>query len=505
MPLGVQMRARLGETKKGDDEEAAVEMKGVGVKDMKDAKDQEYPVSGDNAAPAATPRPSAPRPTPPTTPPPACATSTRKLGPPERDEAFNVMDGVLLWRGLLDFENEPLPPGVNEGYGILPQYVLNNTEATLQDMPTADFIRTILALRTVFSIMQTEVGAVIDRVIDSRGRDDQEDGNALMQTSLASAGNGGHRRGHDDDDDEGEDDGRRPDWRPRKYPKVNRRRRLMRRRRTLNNDVAELAVNAGPGHCQAIQNTQRIANQVRHMIGQRRQLDEETGLSKKEGDNLNAAMAARGDRGALLLLAGTLEMLATLILDIRSTVNRHVLADVHRQRVARRRRQRGHRGNGNPGRRDENDGHCLMQMPKPLRDGVQNGEIKDHEVKEIVDIAMGSVKREETMRQDAVKQHLHAMATRNLRSKVPAVRKVSESIMQTLKAEITNKQTKAKRVAQAIWKSVRASSLKWARKRRHQVELLQVKSSHAMEDEVNCMKEFTPSCRPKLQLMQSWR
>ena len=116
---------------------------------------------------------------------------------------------------------------------------------------------------------------------------------------LGAAGMGGRKSNEDDPDSN------RPFWRPRKSSKPSRRRRMMRRRRPLENDVAELAANAGPGHNEAIRNTRLIANQVRHMLGQCREIDDRAGMRGNESNNMQAAMAARGDPGALLLLAGT--------------------------------------------------------------------------------------------------------------------------------------------------------------------------------------------------------
>ena len=63
------------------------------------------------------------------------------------EEPFNVRDGVSLWRGLLDFETEPLPPGIVDGFGIFPQYLLDNTNATLTDMSQERLAGMILAPR----------------------------------------------------------------------------------------------------------------------------------------------------------------------------------------------------------------------------------------------------------------------------------------------------------------------------------------------------------------------
>ena len=80
-------------------------------------------------------------------------------------------------------------------------------------------------------------------------------------------------------------------------------------------------------------------------------------------------------------------MVAVLLLDIRSTINVHVLADVNRERTTRRRRnRRGSRASGS--RREGDDALCLMQMPgprqPPKRDGVQNGHIPEQAVADIV-------------------------------------------------------------------------------------------------------------------------
>ena len=124
-----------------------------------------------------------------------------------------MRDGVSLWRGLLDFETEPLPPGIVDGFGIFPQHVLDNTNATLTDMSQERLAGMILALRTTFAIMAAEIGGVIEAILARQDERHPEGGDrsALMQTSMA----GLPGRGHGDDPDRG---GPPPPWRPRKCP-----------------------------------------------------------------------------------------------------------------------------------------------------------------------------------------------------------------------------------------------------------------------------------------------
>ena len=94
--------------------------------------------------------------------------------------------------------------------------------------------------------MAAEIGGVIDAILVRQDEQHPEggDGNALMQTGMA----GLPGRGHGDDPDRGG----HPPWRPRKCPRTTRRRGLHHRRRTLEQDVAELASTAGPGFNEAI-------------------------------------------------------------------------------------------------------------------------------------------------------------------------------------------------------------------------------------------------------------
>ena len=242
-----------------------------------------------------------------------------------------------------------------------------------------DFSRTVLALQAAFVIMYAEIGDIIvDGIIDRGERESRDDTSSLMQTGMTGASGDGKQGGNEDED--------RPPWRPRKCPKNNRR-RFMRRRRSLDNDLAEFAALAGPGHNQAVHNTKFIVNQIRHMFQQRADYNNCTGLTREESDRMSAAMAARGDKGALLMLAGTLEMLAFLILDLRSVVDINILTDVNSQRTTRRRRV-DHRGGGRGSRDGQDDEQCLMQMPKAkdmkVVDSIQNEEIKENEAQDIV-------------------------------------------------------------------------------------------------------------------------
>ena len=122
----------------------------------------------------------------------------------------------------MDVENKPLSKKSRMDMAF-PQYVLNNTEATLSDMPPMDFTRTVLALKAAFVIMYAEIGVIIiDGIIDMRERESRDDTSSLMQTGMIGASGDGKQGGNEDEE--------RPPWRPRKCPKNNRRRRLIRRR-----------------------------------------------------------------------------------------------------------------------------------------------------------------------------------------------------------------------------------------------------------------------------------
>ena len=124
------------------------------------------------------------------------------------------------------------------------------------------------------------------------------------------------------------------------------------------------------------------------------------------------------------MLAGTLEMLVVFILDLRSVVDINILTDVNRQRTTRRRRV-DHRRSGRGSRDGQDDEQCLMQMPKAkgmkVVDSSQNGEIKENEVPDTVRETTRAIQNEDLLlKQDRVKQHVHAIAMRNSRSTVPA-------------------------------------------------------------------------------------
>ena len=171
-----------------------------------------------------------------------------------------------------------------------------------------------------------------------------------------------------------------------------------------------------------------------------------------ESDRLQAAMSARGDRGALLLLAGTREMLAVLLLDLWSVCNVHVLANVNRQSALGRRRNT--RSGPFPGQCREHgeDDHGLTQIPQqhgqPIH-GVQDGDIPEHAVMDIVKETIKGIKGEHRVGQEWIKPHV--------RSKVPAVKKVAEAIMKQLSSEVVVKNKNAKSVAKPLWRGVRNS------------------------------------------------
>ena len=140
-----------------------------------------------------------------------------------------------------------------------------------------------LAMQTSLFIILAlaELGVVIENVMSRRG-----DGDASSLMQLGAARMGGRKSNED------VPDSNRLFWRPRKSLKTSRRRRMMRSRWSLENDFAELAANAGPGHNEANRNTRLIQNQVRRMLGQRVEIDDRTGVSRNESNNMQAAMAA---------------------------------------------------------------------------------------------------------------------------------------------------------------------------------------------------------------------
>ena len=91
-------------------------------------------------------------------------------------------------------------------------------------------------------------------------------------------------------------------------------------------------------------------------------------------------------------------------------------------------------------------------MPKPRKTNKGARPLKDHEVEEIVRTGMNSIKSEDPLKQEGVKQHVRAMAVRNMKSKVPAVRKVAAEIMDKMSEETKNNRKIAKRAAVTIWK-----------------------------------------------------
>ena len=115
-------------------------------------------------------------------------------------------------------------------------------------------------------------------------------------------------------------------WRPHKAAHVStRRRRLQRRRRSLSMDVAEWAALAGPQHQDAIFATKRVAEELRNVVSAPARPVGEVGLCRSKSNRLQALLRERGDAGALILLAGLLEILSLIILDVCNVVNVHIL------------------------------------------------------------------------------------------------------------------------------------------------------------------------------------
>ena len=70
-----------------------------------------------------------------------------------------------------------------------------------------------------------------------------------------------------------------------------------------------------------------------------------------------------------MLISAVMEMLAALLLDLKSVLTSRVLTEVHQQKKALPRRRRAtHTNMGDPS--GEGDGVAMMQVPK---DGVQTG------------------------------------------------------------------------------------------------------------------------------------
>ena len=412
-------------------------------------------------------------------PPPPASTSTteiRRLAAPVREEPPPAQEGLCLIRRLLELDGD-LPQRVREGLAVLPEYVRDNTDATLQDMNVAESGRFAVALQAFVSILMVEMGEIIDRHIQEREDAQQDnDTHALMQLGLGMGKGNGEGGGRDDD--------HRPPWRPRKRGRDARRRALNRRRRNLDMDVAEWQARAGPTHDHAIAQTSQIARQLRSALSQPVQVRDRTGMCREESDRMQEAMMQSGDRGSLIMLAAALEMVGSILFDLRSTINIHVLSQAARARETRRRRRHVRGPSASSGlypprrrrarsKRPEPDLTNLMQNTMVVKNGVQLGDIPEEEVNAI------AIRVQDTLRdthgeafRNLLTNDIALRAARNQRSKVPAVRKVAKAVEQRIKfPDATLKQVKKE--GKKLWAKVRAAALKWARKKKH-LDLLQM-------------------------------
>ena len=184
-----------------------------------------------------------------------------------------------------------------------------------------------------------------------------------------------------------------------------------------------------------------------------------------------------GDRGGLIVLASSLEMVSLILLDLRSVINVHVLNQAIEARRAQRRRRMSARASSSPrrrtSRRDVRDGsedfNSLMQTPV---NGKLVGPIPKQEA---VKVAANLVKQVDPVTdvesKMLLRMDLQVRAVRNLKSKVPALREVANHVIKDL--ETPNKKVvEMKKQGKKLWMQLRRAALKWARKKAT-VELLQ--------------------------------
>ena len=406
-------------------------------------------------------------------PPPRVPTTTASSSTPL------VPVGVELLRQLLEMDQD-LPTNTHEGCGVMPAYMRDNAQATFADMSVPRLARMLMSVHAFLSILGIELASLIQDELEARERI-EGDVSSLMQLGQTPGGQGGQ----DDGDDE------RPPWRPRKRCRDGRRRLLIRRRRNLNEDLAELDMQHSKGCARHTQT--KIARELRNALSQRAQPDERIGLSRNESDRVQDLLHRSGDRGAVITIAAMLEMVAVLLLDFSTVCNIHILTNPTRMQAPRTMRRRlaaavqahqTRRRATPPRRRRHSDGvtdeATLMQAgpasKKPVANGVQTGHMPDKAVEAVVEMVEEEVLQVEEDLQPLLRHALRTRAQRNLRSKIPALREVSGRVVGKL-GHSQKQLLKVKSVTKQVWQKVRSQVLKWARKkaatRRGAVELLQ--------------------------------
>ena len=193
------------------------------------------------------------------------------------------------------------------------------------------------------------------------------------------------------------------------------------------------------------------------------------GVCRAKSDALQAALAGRGNRGVMMLISAVMEMLAALLLDLKSVLTSHVLTKVHqRKKSAAEEAARNSHEDGRSvvwrGRWGCNDASAQGRGPNRTH---TRGRSPGDSPAGLQPYPPGAHAR--------IMQHPQVMAVRNGKSKVSAVRKVSELLTKKISNLYGEQQVKSKGYAEAIWKQLQSSALKWARKK-SRVELLQVSS-----------------------------
>ena len=258
-------------------------------------------------------------------PPTTSASSMRCLGPPRPSRTPALGLSILQAIELLGLRGEaPLLP--DETVTAISEEDINTIRETLAGMTPTDQSTMAIAWGTLSSVIMIEVNREIVETLHVKPAETDDD--ALMQTSMSGGGRGGDRRRPPQDGD------RFPERPTKKFRRTSRRRSLGTRRRTMEEELAELRTNIGKGGRSVSRACRETAQKLRHVIG-RRSDDHpvgRAGLEKEESDHLLALMTRRGDRGALIIAAASFQMLAQLALDMATAVNLHI---VHQEHAAR--------------------------------------------------------------------------------------------------------------------------------------------------------------------------
>ena len=340
--------------------------------------------------------------------------------------------GVELLRQLLEMDQD-LPTNTTEGCGVMPAYMRDNAQATFADMSVPRLARMMMSVHAFLSILGIELASLIQDELEARERI-AGDASSLMQLGSAPGGHGNRDREGDD----------RPPWRPRKRCRDARRRALIRRRRNLNEDLAEWDVQHSQGRVRCAQTL--IARELRNALSQRAQPEERIGLNRSESDRIQDLFHRSGDRGAVITTAAILEMVAMMLLDFSAVCNIHILtnptrmnaprpvrrrlaasvqAQQMRRRVAPPRRRRNPHGNA--------DETTLMQTSSSARkapvDGVQTGHMPAKAMEAVVAMVEEELQGTSAELRPLLHHALRTRATNNLRSKVPALREVSQKLV----------------------------------------------------------------------------